>query len=425
MGRCVRILSAIAVNKLSGPGLHYVGGVPNLALQVSKNGSRSWVFRYSICNTRRDMGLGAFPEVSLSEARKVALDKRHLLRQGIDPIAQRREMLAQLNTTKEKNISFEDAAEKYIAAQRSAWRNEKHGDQWLNTLSKYAFPIIGKKRAREITLDHLLEILEPMWTTTTETGKRLRARIENILDWCKIQGFREGDNPAAWKGNLDKALPAPNKVRRVKHHAALDWNQCPAFFGGLSNRRGVSIDALKLCILTACRSGEVRGASLPEFDLEKAVWIIPGERMKAGREHRVPLSSQAVSLLRKLPRFKDEDLLFPNSQGKPLSDMALLQVVREVDKSVTVHGFRSTFRDWAGESTTHPREVAEYALAHKVKDGTEAAYARGDLFEKRRFLMNDWADFLTTGKQRHSIVPGNASLPILATQQLGEIALPA
>ncbi len=425
MGQNASVLTAIAVNKIARAGLHYVGGAPNLALLVSELGSRSWILRYSINGKRRDMGLGPYPEVSLAEARKIAWDKRHLLRHGVDPIIQRQKILENIKAEQEQAIRFEEAAEKYIAVQRGGWTNEKHANQWENTLATYVHPTIGSKFVRDITIHHIADLLGPIWTIKTETAQRVRARVENILDWCKVQGFREGENPAAWKGNLDKMLAAPKKVRKVKHHAALDWNQCPAFFSGLGNRRGVSIDALKLCILTACRSGEVRGASWPEFDLEKAIWIVPPERMKAGREHRVPLSPQAINLLRKLPRFKDQDLLFPNCQGTPLSDMALLQVVREVDKSITVHGFRSTFRDWAGESTTHPREVAEYALAHKVKDGTEAAYARGDLFEKRRLLMNDWAYFLTTGKQRHSIVPGSASLLTLATQQPDGIALPA
>lgn len=392
--RSNRILSSQALGKITAPGLYYVGGVPNLALLVSKEGSRSWILRYTFAGRRRDMGLGPYPEVSLSVARDTAFDKRHLLRRGIDPIQERRATISQLRTEKSANILFKDAAEKFIESKRSGWKNVKHACQWQSTLRDYANPVIGNKRAREITLQDILDILEPIWTVKTETAKKVQGRIENILDWCRVKNFREGDNPAKWRGNLDKLLAAPNKIQKVQHHKSLDWGKCPEFYRSLLDSPSTSYAALRFCILTACRSGEVRGASWAEIDLDREIWIIPAQRMKAEREHRVPLSKQAITLLRNLPRFKNESLVFPNASGKPLSDMALLEVVRGMKEDFTVHGFRSSFRDWAGESTLHSREVIEHALAHQLKNKAEAAYARGDLLAKRKILMNDWADHL-------------------------------
>lgn len=417
MGHNQRILSSIALNKINHPGLHHVGGVPNLALLISKSGSRSWILRYSINGKRRDMGLGKYPEVSLSEARKIALDKRHLLRNGIDPIIQRQENLDRIRLESKKTIIFRDAAEQYIAIHRSGWKSSKHEAQWRSTLKNHAYPTIGNKVVRHIDNQQILKVLEPIWSETTETASRIRHRIENILDWCKIQGYRDGDNPASWNGNLKALLPSPKKIKKVRRHPALAWKKCPDFFSNLSCREGISINALQLCILTACRSNEIRGARWSEFDLENTIWIIPASRMKAGVEHRIPLSSQVMKLLRNTPRFEGQDLLFPNSQGKPLSDMALLQAVRQVDSVVTVHGFRSTFRDWAGEATYHPKEVAEYALAHRLEDQTEAAYARGDLFDKRRFLMNDWADFVTKSRRKCQDEQGILSPPRISKPQ--------
>jgi integrase len=401
-------LSSLAINLLTKPGRYYVGKAPNLTLVIKKSGARSWVLRYSFAGRRCDMGLGSYPEVSISEARNIALDKRHLLRQGIDPITQRQENLAKFKRKNGSSIQFKEAAKRYIEAHRAGWKNQKHAEQWCATLEKYAYPVIGGKFVRDITIQNILDIIEPIWTAKTETAKRVQGRIENILDWCKTKGYREGDNPAVWRGNLSNLLASPNKVKKVKHHEALDWNECPEFFNSLSQRQGVSIEALKLCILTGCRSNEVRGATWAEFNLDNALWIIPAERMKAVKEHRVPLSPPAIALLKKLPRFEDVSWVFPSSKATPLCDMALLKVIRGTGSKFTVHGFRSSFRDWAGESTNHSREVIEHALAHQLKDKAEAAYARGDLLAKRRLLMNDWADFLTTGKQQHPVAPNSA-----------------
>lgn len=341
------------------------------------------------------MGLGPYPEVSLSSARKSALDKRHLLRNGIDPIVQRKELLARQKPDEQKSISFRQAADQYISAHRSGWKNQKHGEQWISTVRTYALPLLGNKSTRNITVDDIFRVLEPIWTTKTETATRLRGRIESILDWCKTRGFREGDNPARWKGNVDTLLPPPNKVRRVEHHKALDWRNCPKFFGELNAKDSIGAQALKFAILSACRSNEVRGATWSEIDQEASVWTIPAIRMKAQREHRVPLCPHVLTLLNRIPRFEGEELIFPGYNGKPLSDMTLLKVVRDMGYDFTVHGFRSTFRDWAGETTHHPREVIEHALAHQLKDKAEAAYARGDLLAKRSILMRDWAEFVS------------------------------
>jgi len=343
------------------------------------------------------MGLGPYPEVSLAQARDSASAQRALIREGVDPIEQRREAREKLKSDMESRITFKVAADKYIESHRRGWKNAKHSQQWGATLEKYAYPVIGSKTTREIGLQDILKVIEPIWETKTETASRLRGRIEAILDWATVRGYRQGANPARWKGNLVMLLPSRNKVSKVRHFDALPWTECAGFFAELRKRNGISAEALKFCILTACRSGEVRGARWSEFDAERRVWTIPAERMKAGREHRVPISKEGKKLLEALPRFPGEDVVFANSKGGELSNMALLQMLRGIRTSCTVHGFRSSFRDWAGESTRFPREVIEHALAHQIKDKAEAAYARGDLFAKRVDLMEAWASYLSRG----------------------------
>lgn len=288
---------------------------------------------------------------------------------------------------------FQQCAEHYIEAKRAGWKNAKHAAQWGATLTQYAFPIIGTLNVADVTLPHVLKILEPIWTTKTETASRLRGRIQSVLDYATARGYRTGDNPARWTGHLKELLPAPGKVARVEHHAALPWQEVGAFMAELRQQAGMGARALELAILTAARSGEVRGATWAEVDLAQAVWTIPANRMKARKEHRVPLSAEAVELLRTLPRIAGSELLFPNSKGAALSDMTLSAVLKRMGRAVTAHGFRSTFRDWAGECTAYPREVIEHALAHQLRDRAEAAYARGTLFDKRRRLMAEWAQF--------------------------------
>lgn len=408
MGRKAADLAPLAVAKLKTPGLHFVGHVAGLALHVTATGARSWVLRAVIGGKRRDMGLGSYPEVPLASAKVAALNKRDMIREGVDPIEARRAAQAALKAEQASTINFKEAAEKYVAAHEKGWKNAKHAAQWTTTLETYAYPVIGGLRVRDVTLAHIMKIIEPMWNEKAETASRLRGRIESVLDWAKARGFRTGDNPAAWRGNLDTLLPARNKVAKVKHHAALDWQDCHAFLTALRAHEGVGARALEFVILTACRSGEARGARWSEIDMKAAVWRVPAERMKAGKEHRVPLSAAALKILEAAKREAVGDLVFPNGKGKVLSDMTLTMLLRRMKVKSTVHGFRSTFRDWAGETTAFPREVIEHALAHQLKDKAEAAYARGDLFIKRIALMKAWAEFLMKpAVQENNVTPIN------------------
>lgn len=357
-----------------------------LRLVVRAGGSRSWVLRYQMQGRRRDMGLGRFPEISLALARERAFEARRQIALGIDPLAEK---------ARSRRLLFRDAALALLESRRPGWRNAKHAAQWQATLETYVFPALGGLDVRQIETQDVLRVLRPIWTTKSETAGRVRQRIEAVLDYATALKTREGDNPARWRGHLDHLLPRPATVRRVRHHPALDWRALPAFMAELLARDGLAARTLAFTILTAARSGEVRGLRWGEIDPVQAVWTVPGERMKAGLEHRVPLVPAALERLP--PPFGDPTaLVFPGAvhADRPLSDMTLLAVLKRMGRSdLTVHGFRSTFRDWAGESTAHAREVIEAALAHRLKDKAEAAYARGDLFLKRRLLMQDWADF--------------------------------
>lgn len=393
MPKRAKELSALAVKHLNAPGLHFVGGVPGLALQVLPTGGRSWVLRAMVGGKRRDMGLGGFPEVKLGEAREAADTARRQIRGNVDPIKARAEGKAALRVDAGKSMNFQAAALAFIAANEGSWRNAKHCQQWRNSLETYANPVIGKLNLRDIELPHILKILEPIWQEKTETATRLRGRIEQVLDWGTVRGFREGLNPARWRGHLDKILPKPKKLAKVKHHASLPWAEIGSFMAELRKAEGMGARALEFAILTACRSGEVRGATWEEIDLEAAEWNIPDGRMKAAKAHRVPLSDAAVAMLKALPRMAGNNLVFPAPRGGQLSDMTLTAVLRRMKIDVVPHGFRSTFREWAGESTGYPREVIEHALAHQLADKAEAAYQRGSLFPKRVNLMQDWANF--------------------------------
>jgi len=393
MARKAKELSALEVNRLTAPGLHFVGGVAGLSLQVSASGARSWILRATVGTRRRDIGLGGFPDVTLAGAREAARTARAKIKEGIDPVEDSKAKRSALAAVQAAAITFGEAAAKYIAAHESGWKSAKHAAQWSATLETYAFPTIGKIRVSEIETAHIITILEGIWTTKTETASRLRGRIESVLDWATVRGYRKGENPARWKGHLDMILPARAKVQKVAHHAALDYREMGAFMAELAKVEGMGARALEFAILTAARSGEVRGATWAEIDEQAGIWTIPAGRMKAEKEHRIPLTAPALALLAKLPRIAGTDLMFPNSKEKPtaLSDMTLTAVLRRMGQTVTAHGFRSTFRDWAGETTAYPREVIEHALAHQLKDKAEAAYARGTLFDKRRRLMADWA----------------------------------
>jgi len=404
--RTLNRLSATKVTSLTERGYYADGG--GLYFRVSKFNTRSWAFRYTRAGKPREMGLGAFPDVILKEARDRAAEARKLLRDDIDPIDQRQAARSTMIAVREAALTFEQCAAAYITVKEHEWKNTKHAAQWRSTLASHAYPVIGSVLINHVEQAHILKILEPLWTTKTETASRLRGRIESVLNYATARGYRKGDNPARWRGHLDKLLATPSKVAKVEHHAALPYSEIGGFVVELRQQAGMGARALEFAILTAARSGEVRGATLAEVDLDAAVWTIPAERMKAGREHRIPLSDAAVELLRALPRIDKSKLLFPNTKGSELSDMTLTAVLRRMARPVTAHGFRSTFRDWAGETTAYPREVIEHALSHQLKDKAEAAYARGTLFDKRRRLMADWAKYCDTVATTASVTPINS-----------------
>jgi len=411
-------LSPLAVSRLSKPGLHFVGGVAGLALQVLESGGRSWILRLQVGDKRRDMGLGGFPDVTLADAKEAARIARDKARRGIDPIQEAKEARDMLKLAQANAVPFRRAATAYIETHEASWKNSKHAQQWRNSLEAHAFPHIGDMLVRDIELPNVLSVLEPIWRSKTETATRVRGRIENILDWSTTKGYRQGLNPARWKGHLDHLLPAPNKIAKEAHHPALAIEEVGAFMVELSEQTGIGALALRFAIFTAARSGEVRGATWREIDLDRRVWTIPAARMKAENEHRVPLSDAVLGLLRSLlvvpgtgealPMPSPDALVFPAPRGGMLSDATLLAVIKRMNKQtdrprwvdakdgrpVVPHGFRSTFRDWASERTSYPHEMAEMALAHTISSKVEAAYRRGDLFEKRHRMMVDWADFL-------------------------------
>lgn len=393
MAKLAKELSALEVSRLKEPKHHAVGGVPGLYLYVNSNGARSWVLRTVVANARRHMGLGSYPAVTLAMAREKARQVKEEVDAGVDPILKRDQLLSALKAEQATQKTFEEAAIAYISAHGDAWKNPKHRAQWTSTLETYAYPFIGRLLVRDITQTHVLSVLEPIWKTKNETAARLRGRIESVLDWAKVRGLRSGDNPARWKGYLDALLPSPSKVKKVTHHAAVELDAMPGFMAKLRLQTGVSARALELAILCASRSGEVRGMTWSEVDLEKAIWTVPAERMKAKKEHRVPLSPDALTLLKEQASLDDCPLIFPGRKGQPLSDMSLLAVMRRMEVDAVPHGFRSTFRDWVGEKTNYPSDVAESALAHTLESKVEAAYRRGDALEKRREMMRDWAAF--------------------------------
>jgi integrase len=368
------------------------------------------VLRAIVGGKRREIGLGSYPAVSLKEAHAKAQGKRDEISSGVDPVLARKEAASRVRADQAMEITFEDAARRYIKAKSPEWRNAKHGDQWKNTLAEYAYPVIGKMLVRHVARAHIVEILEPIWAEKTETASRVRGRIESILDWARVSGYRdEGTNPAAWRGNLNKVLSSPKKTKQVRNHPALPIESMPAFMVTLRAIDGIGPRCLEFAILTAARSGEARAARRQEIDLDRGVWIVPAERMKMKKEHRVPLSQAAVRLLKSLPAGEPDDLLFPGMRGNLLSDMTLLMILRRQKLEATPHGFRSTFRDWASEYTNYPRELAEVALAHLKGDATEAAYWRSDILEKRRRMMTDWANFVGKPIKKNSVTPINKS----------------
>jgi len=392
----VNKLSALGVSKATKPGYYGDGG--GLWLQISKSGTKSWIFRFTLARKQREMGLGPVHTVDLATARAKAKACRLSLLDGIDPLEARQAAKVANALSQARLITFDQCAAAYIAAHRSSWKNVKHASQWENTLSTYASPIIGALPVAAVDTALVVKVLSPIWQDKTETATRLRGRIESILDWATVSKYRQGENPARWRGHLENLLANPSKIAPVKNHPALPWQEVGVFMKELSQREGIAARAAEFAILTAARSGEVRGATWMEIDMDARVWTIPAERMKAGKEHRVPLSTAAVTLLNAMPRLGT--LIFPGrKQDTALSDMSLTAVLRRMGRTdITIHGFRSSFRDWCAESVANSfsREVCEHALAHSLPDKVEAAYRRGDLLEKRVMLMQTWADYCQT-----------------------------
>ncbi|WP_312531148.1 phage integrase central domain-containing protein [Paracoccus sp. (in: a-proteobacteria)] len=417
MPRVAKELSALDVKRLEHPGkggnaTFAVGGVSGLLLQITPNGGRTWLLRVAVGGRRREIGLGGFPDVTLAQARDRAREAKDQIRRGIDPVEERRSARAALEVARRRGLTFADAAARYLDAKLEGFKNAKHRDQWRNTLQTYAMPELGKLLVDEIAVQDVLRVLEPIWTEKTETASRLRGRIESVLSWATVAGHRTGDNPARWAGNLKELLPAPSKVKQEENHPAVQIDDAPRWFEEIRRREGMGSRALEFTALTAARSREVRGALWEEIDLEKGLWTIPAARMKMDREHRVALSPEAVELLKALPRFEGNPLVFPAPRGGEMSDMTLSATMKRVHaadldadgkgfvdrvnkRPAVPHGLRSTFRDWVAERTHFPGDMAEVALAHKVGNAVEASYRRGDMVEKRRMMMAAWADYLT------------------------------
>ncbi|MEN9012776.1 MAG: integrase arm-type DNA-binding domain-containing protein [Yoonia sp.] len=415
MPKKVSELSAKEVRDLKHPGrglnvTYPVGGVAGLLMQITPTDARSWVLRTMIGSKRREIGLGGFPDVTLAQARERAREAKDAIRQGIDPIEQRRAARAALTAQQARGMTFAQAMEAYLKIKLIEFDNDKHRKQWRASLDAYAAPSLGQMQVSEITVHEIARALEPIWTTKTETASRLRGRIEAVMAWATVQGHRDGDNPARWRGNLDAILPKPSKVSKVAHHPALALADVSSWFADLRKRDGMATRALEFLTMTAARSGEVRGAAWAEIDTDTALWTIPADRMKAGKEHRVPLTPDAVALLKALPRMAGSEFVFPAARGGMLSDMSLSACMKRMNEAkpggyldprsgrpAVPHGMRSAFRDWASEHTDYPRDMAEISLAHTVGSEVERAYRRGDQMEKRRAMMADWGKFLKNG----------------------------
>ena len=402
MARQTNKLTPIQVNKLTKPGLH--GDGANLWLQITRDGVKSWLFRFMLNGRPQAIGLGPIHTVSLKEARNLALANRQLLQNGRNPLLVKKQEQAAAKLANSKKITFDQCAEAYISAHQSGWKNAKHASQWASTLKTYASPVFGHIPIAEIDTDLIVKCLSPIWGTKNETASRLRGRIESVLSWATTSGYRTGENPARWKGHLKNLLATFRKGGDGKHHPSLPWTRIGDFMKVLRQREGVAAKALEFTILTACRSGNIREARWSEIDMEKRIWTIPAEKIKMKRGLEVPLSDAAINLLASTPKLGD--LIFPGTKGQALSDASLASVINRMNKDdviwvdpnynnkpVTVHGFRTTFRMWAAETTDYPREVAEHALAHKLQDAVERAYQRGTQLPKRVALMTDWGVF--------------------------------
>jgi integrase len=387
------MLTARGVKTKKKPGLYGDGG--NLFLKVDDGGSKSWLFKHQVNGKARKYGLGPVHTVSLSDARQRAEAVRRLLLDGIDPKEARRAEEEAAAIAEARSISFDSAVAQYIESHKAGWKSDKHAKQWQATLTAYASPVFGKLPVSAVDTGLVMRVLQPIWSTKTETASRVRGRIESVLSWAKVQGYRSGENPALWRGHLDHLLPARRKVRKVTHHAALPCAELPAFMRALRRRYGIAALALEFAILTATRTSETLNAAWAEFDLAHKLWIIPAKRMKADSEHRVPLCDRAIAIVEEMKTVRSGDYVFPGAKRRrPLSNMAMLVTLRRMERGdLTTHGFRATFKTWAAEKTSFQREVIEAALAHVIGDKTEAAYQRDDLLDKRRRLMEAWVAY--------------------------------
>jgi integrase len=394
MARTVGRLKALEIPRIREPGLYADGG--GLYLQVGGGGTRSWTYRFMLNGKAREMGLGSLSVVSLSEARRKAGEARRLRADGVDPIEARLAARQRVRLDAAKMMTFKECTEAFITDKGAGWHSAKHAHDWRASLEQHAYPVLGSLPVGDIDTTLVLKVLEPIWKTRTETASRVRGRIESVLDWATVRGHRQGDNPARWRGHLAHLLSRRSKVQPVVHHAALPYTELPTFMGQLERQKGVAARALTFTVLTATRSGETLHATWDEIDLANKIWIIPASRMKTGKEHRVPLSDRALTCASamRLLASEGQGLVFPGRAGRPLSDTAMRRVLADMGRGdLTVHGFRSSFRDWAAETTHFPNEMLEMALAHAVGSKVEAAYRRGDLFLKRRQLMDAWAAF--------------------------------
>jgi integrase len=408
MARARNRLTARTVATTAKPGMHADGG--GLYLHVSESGAKSWIYRWKRDGKSRDMGLGPAVDVTLAKARELATKARETVREDGDPIEARhaRRLGARLEAA--KAMTFEACAKAYIDVHRSGWRNPKHAAQWPATLAAYVYPIFGALPVQVIDTALVTKAIEPIWNEKTETASRVRGRIESVLDWASARGYRQGDNPARWRGHLENLLPKKSRVTKVEHHAALPYGEIGAFMVELRQQEGIPASALEFAILTTARTGEVIGARWNEIDLAERVWTIPPGRMKAGREHRAALSDAAIAVLKKMRAIRSSDYVFPGTRvGQPLSGEAMLTLLRRMGQDeIAVHGFRATFTDWCAERTNFPSEVREMALAHVVADKVEAAYRRGDMFQKRLHLAEAWARYCAAPVPAGKVVPISA-----------------
>jgi integrase len=404
MPRVLNRLSDVGIRAKKRPGYWADGG--NLYLRVAIGGTKGWIFRFTMAGRTRDVGLGSYPIVSLVRARQEAERCRRLVAAGIDPIQARNEQRETARIKAANAITFEQCSSAFIASHELGWRSEKTSAVWRSSLKTYVLPVMGALPVQVIDTALVLKLLEPIWGEKPATASRVRAIIESVLSWAKARGYRAGENPAVWRGHLDQLLPARSKVRRVRHHPALPYAGIPVFMEQLRARGGIAPRAFEFTILTASRIAEALGARWAEIDFSHRMWIVPPERMKSGREHRVPLSARAFAIVQEMAEVRQSDFVFPGmKQGRPLSTMGARRLVRELHDGITRHGFRSTFRDWAAETTAFPNHVVEMALAHAVSDAVEAAYRRGDLLEKRRKLMEAWAAFCDRKSRTAEVVP--------------------